>query len=132
MLFERRTTVCPCVSSDTWDDAGNSQDFPAHFALCEPRLEFPFVEGMAVMPGFAPHCPKCNSEDVEQIGSEDHYSKGSDGSKLLSATVFAYRCPCGLAFNFEIPHRQPNVSRLTGLREAPLKRAGFQLGGESG
>jgi hypothetical protein len=26
------------------------------------------------MPGVTPHCPKCNSEDVELLGIHDHYS----------------------------------------------------------
>jgi hypothetical protein len=69
------------------------------------------------MPGFKPHCPKCNSLEVEQLGMHDHYAKDADGKDTaLDATIFAYKCECGLAFSFEIKHGQKPISKATGLR----------------
>jgi len=55
---------------------------------------------------FAPPCPRCASDDVQLVGSHDHYPLFSP--RLANAppeyTVFAYQCRCGLAFTFEIKH----------------------------
>jgi hypothetical protein len=38
----------------------------------------------------------------------DHYAKGPDGKDTtLDATIFAYKCECGLTFSFEIKHGKP-------------------------
>jgi len=70
------------------------------------------------MPGFTPVCPKCHSNHVEQLGMHDHYAHGPDGKDTaLDATIFSYKCECGLAFSFEIKHGLKPVSKSTGLRE---------------
>jgi hypothetical protein len=57
------------------------------------------------MPGFTPHCPRCDSTDVKLAGMHDHYADGaSHASTAPTSTVFAYKCKCGLAFTFEIKH----------------------------
>jgi len=43
---------------------------------------------------------------------------GPDGKDTaLDATIFSYKCECGLAFSFEIKHGLKPVSKSTGLRE---------------
>lgn len=84
------------------------------------------------MPGFTPYCPKCNSDHVELLGVHDHYAHRTDGSQLLDSTIFAYRCACGLAFTFEIPHGQKPASWQTGLRDSPVRSTGFSLDGDAG
>ena len=57
------------------------------------------------MPGFSPHCPRCDSTDVKQVGMHDRYAEGASRVNASpTATVFAYKCKCGLAFTFEIKH----------------------------
>gem|GEM_PF-5648206 len=55
---------------------------------------------------FAPQCPRCEADDVQLVGSHDHYPLFSP--TLTNAppeyTVFAYKCRCGLAFTFEVKH----------------------------
>ena len=40
----------------------------------------------------------------------DHYAKGPDGKDTtLDATIFSYKCECGLSFSFEIKLRRPGA-----------------------
>ena len=53
----------------------------------------------------------------------DHYAKGPDGKDTtLDATIFSYKCECGLSFSFEIKHGQSPISKSTGLRESSRQR----------
>jgi hypothetical protein len=52
-----------------------------------------------------PHCPKCNSQEVEQLGTHGRYSKDANGNDaFLEATCCAYKCRCGMPFSVEIQH----------------------------
>ena len=49
----------------------------------------------------------------------DHYARGPGGEvTTLDATIFSYRCECGLIFSFEIKHGQTPLSKSTGLRDS--------------
>ena len=83
------------------------------------------------MPGFTPHCPRCDSADTTKVAMQDRYANGV--SRVTTApisTVFSYRCVCGLSFTFEIPHGQPPKSLQTGMRDE-VKGAGYQVEGDA-
>jgi hypothetical protein len=53
----------------------------------------------------------------------DHYAKDESGANtILDATIFSYKCECGLAFSFEIKHGQSPISKSTGLHEYSRQR----------
>jgi hypothetical protein len=59
------------------------------------------------MPGFTPHCPRCDSTDTKQIARSDRYADGaSPVTSSPVATTFSYKCQCGLAFTFEVKLEQ--------------------------
>ncbi|MBC7852909.1 MAG: hypothetical protein IAF94_05695 [Pirellulaceae bacterium] len=58
------------------------------------------------MPGFAPACPRCHSEQTIQVGTHDRYAAGaSPVTSAPTSTVFTYKCKCGLAFTFEVDRK---------------------------
>jgi hypothetical protein len=63
---------------------------------------------------------------------QDRYARGA--SQVTTApvsTVFAYKCECGLAFTFEIPHGQKPKSRETEMSEGDGRPSGYQVDGDA-
>jgi hypothetical protein len=64
---------------------------------------------------FTAYCPRCNSGDLKLRGM--HIADARGVESCADASVFAYRCLCGLSFTLEIKPGQQPVCKSAGLRE---------------
>jgi hypothetical protein len=83
-----------------------------HNAIFSPTCSFQVPLAIIVaMSEFTAYCPKCNSESVKLLGMHSNQD--------LNASVFAYRCLCGLSFILEISQGKQPVCKIAGFRESP-------------